>query len=51
MLTFFLTNLIPFNHNLNASKCIADIILNVISGCFRYEKRRFFDVKSHLYPS
>ena len=31
---FFFTNLIPLSHNLNASKCIADIILIVINGCF-----------------
>ena len=31
----FFINLIPFVHNLNASKCIAIIILNVINGCFK----------------
>ena len=30
-------NFIPFAHNLNASKCIAIIILKVINGCFKYD--------------
>ena len=34
---FFLTNFIPLIHNLNASKCIAEIILKVINGCFKYD--------------
>ena len=41
ILIFFFINLIPFDHNLNASKCIATIILNDINGCFMYDRIKF----------
>ena len=48
---FFLMNFIPLIHNLNASKCIAEIILKVINGCFKYDFINSELVSSALMPS
>ena len=44
-------NLIPLAHNLNASKCIAEIILKVIKGCLKYDFISCELVRSALIPS
>ena len=44
-------NFIPFAHNLNASKCIAIIILKVINGCFIYDFKSCLVLNSLLTPS